>query len=381
MVKIINQDGNLNEFKKTLASLDADERVKSIVILACDKNGYKKEWVDDSLKVCRKPIIGGIFPQIVIDHSKLEKGFIAVGLNTPMVNEIIGNLSMKDIDLDEVLSDKFSKVDMNHKTMFVFVDGLSKGIASLNEAMFNNWGILCNYVGGGAGSLSFVQGPCIFTNEGLLEDAAVLGLVDIRSGVGVAHGWKPISEPLRVTEVDRNKIISINWEPAFDVYQNIVETSSGKSFKEMDFFELAKGYPLGISVLADEVIVRDPISVDNGTLTCVGEIPQGSNVRILTGSESSLLAGAELASEKAKISYLEENTTMDKKDFITLFIDCISRVLYLDDRFYKELECVNDGHELIGILSLGEIANTGKAYLEFYNKTSVVALLEKKYED
>jgi hypothetical protein len=51
--------------------------------------------------------------------------------------------------------------------------------------------------------------------------------------------------------------------------------------------------------------------------------------------------------------------------------------LFLEKNFAYELEAVHDGQmPLIGALTLGEIANNGKDYLEFYNKTSVVGVLE-----
>ncbi|MEL6845597.1 MAG: FIST C-terminal domain-containing protein, partial [Bacteroidota bacterium] len=59
-----------------------------------------------------------------------------------------------------------------------------------------------------------------------------------------------------------------------------------------------------------------------------------------------------------------------------LFIDCISRVLFLEDQFYRELEAVYDSETpLLGALTLGEIANFGKDFLEFYNKTAVLGVL------
>jgi hypothetical protein len=64
-------------------------------------------------------------------------------------------------------------------------------------------------------------------------------------------------------------------------------------------------------------------------------------------------------------------------DQTTLFMDCISRVLFLEEEFHQELHAVyKEGSPLLGALTLGEIANSGREYLEFYNKTAVVAVLE-----
>jgi len=60
---------------------------------------------------------------------------------------------------------------------------------------------------------------------------------------------------------------------------------------------------------------------------------------------------------------------------VELFIDCISRVLFLDDSFPLELQAVHERQlPLIGALTIGEIANSGKDYLDFYNKTAVVGM-------
>lgn len=53
-------------------------------------------------------------------------------------------------------------------------------------------------------------------------------------------------------------------------------------------------------------------------------------------------------------------------------------MLFLEDEFQKELNGVyNDSSLMVGVLSLGEIANNKKYYLEFYNKTAVVAKIEQ----
>jgi hypothetical protein len=50
----------------------------------------------------------------------------------------------------------------------------------------------------------------------------------------------------------------------------------------------------------------------------------------------------------------------------------------LEDRFGEEIEAVyRESTPLVGALTIGEIANSGRDYLEFYNKTSVVAVLRE----
>lgn len=125
--------------------------------------------------------------------------------------------------------------------------------------------------------------------------------------------------------------------------------------------------------MADEMIVRDPISVTSEQeIICVGEIPKNSFVYILNGNKESLIAGAAEALKLAEDSADKYN----RDGGILFFIDCISRVLFLEDDFREELSMVYQQKPLIGVLPLGEIANTGKAYLEFYNKTAVVGMLE-----
>ena len=66
----------------------------------------------------------------------------------------------------------------------------------------------------------------------------------------------------------------------------------------------------------------------------------------------------------------------DRSDKTILLIDCISRGLFLGEGFIREIEAVRAGNTpLIGALTLGEIANDGKDYMELYNKTCVVGIL------
>lgn len=348
----------------------ADPEARSLLVLACDADNLQAEVLDPILQGCAKPVFGGIFPQILHGRKKMDHGALVIGMHCAVNCGVVRGLSDPQTDFSERILDLFNAEDPTEQTMFVFVDGLGKRITDLVDALFNSLGLLPNYIGGGAGSLSFQQKPCLISSQGLIQDGAVLALADMESGIGVAHGWTPVSKALKVTEADRNTVVSLNWQPAFEVYKEIVEAHSGRSFADESFFDLAKSYPLGIAKLDSEMVVRDPIIMEDGKLICVGEVAEGSHVHILTGDVASLVSGATRARELA-----EAGTTSAVDDKVMLFVDCISRVLFLEKDFDRELAAVDVGLPLVGALTLGEIANTGDSYLEFYNKTSVVGIM------
>jgi len=237
-------------------------------------------------------------------------------------------------------------------------------------------GVSANYIGGGSGSMSFEKKHVVISNRGVLKDAATLALLDIPSGIGVGHGWHIISEPIKVTEVKGNEIISINWENAYDLYKDTIEGISNVSFDKNDFFEIARNYPLGISKMDSDMIVRDPIAVNkNESIVFAGEIPRNSFVHILGGDIKSLVEGTIYAKKIAEKSFLDLHKRAISSNRLVLFIDCISRAMFLKNAFKCEIQAVNEINA-VGALTIGEIANTRKSYLELYNKTSVIGLLE-----
>jgi hypothetical protein len=204
-------------------------------------------------------------------------------------------------------------------------------------------------------------------NSGAYKDAAVVGVFQDELSIGVAHGWSPISKPMKITEAADNRIFSIDWQPAFEVYKTWVESHSGLKFSDHNFFDLAKSYPLGMVKLDSEMIIRDPFAVENGVLHIVDQVPEGEYVSIMHGDMNSLLAGARLAHHNAV------NSTPGNETDRQFCIDCISRVLYMREDFDREMNILNSSQPVDGILSIGEIASTGESYLEIFNKSIVFA--------
>ncbi len=367
--------GEVDGFRRMATDLVRNESVKSIMVLACDGNNWSPSSIDPIVRALPVPLFGGLFPQIIWNGLHHERGTLVVGLSKRPDIVCIGNLSDPEADYCTALdahAELLTQTGTGEDTLLVFVDGLGKRIGALVESLFDCFGLERNVIGGGAGSLSFVQKPCLITPTGIVADAALVVRLPAASGVGVSHGWQPISASMKVTEAERNTILTLDWQPAFEVYRRLVEAHSGRTFTGDNFFDLAKCYPFGINKMGSEVVVRDPLMVaPNGGLVCVGEVPRGSFVRLLHATPETLLDAVSRARQLAEQS-LPETVAGEP---VGLFIDCISRALFLGERMVDELRTAAAGGTMFGALTLGEIANNGRDYLEFYNKTAVLALL------
>ena len=354
---------------KLIAQCTAQPDIGLVLVLACEDNGFQQADLDPVLQACAKPLIGGVFPQIVRDANHLSLGTIVAGIPCRAKVTTVTELSVRPEAMEAVINEDPPVFDEDSGTLLVFVDGRSSGIGRLIDAIFNRYGLSVNYVGGGTGSLTVSESHSVLSNQGMLIDAAVMAVTDITSSIGVAHGWTAIAGPFKVTESQRNTIISLDWKPAFEVYRSVVEKHGNARFSDSNFFDLAKAYPFGIAKLDSEMVVRDPLLMDGDTLVCVGEVPRDAYVYILNGNAQTLIhaAGQALAAARDAFPPTAEPRTV-------LFIDCISRVLFLEQQFTEELVAVSCGRPLIGALSLGERACSGGDFLEFLNKTSVVGL-------
>ncbi len=306
-------------------------------------------------------IAGGIFPMIVNEDQNHEDGII---LKHVVSSEKPYLVSTK---IDEASSFELPIISEKSQSCIILVDGLMDNIPRLLHNLYEKYWNKLSFVGGGAGSLSLKQTPCVFTNEGLFQDAAVLIPSTQKASSGVKHGWKKVAGPFVANKTDGNQIIELNWRPAFEVYKEVVEEAGDHNFDNSDFFDISKGFPFGIQKEGQEVIVRDPIAVDNNVLTCVGPVSQNVSLYILQGEKDSLINSAQEAAAEA----VKSSTYHD-----SLVIDCISRVLYLGDEFNQELEAIqspmNKEVPLEGALTLGEISSSIEGVLELYNKTTVV---------
>ncbi|MFX1276781.1 MAG: FIST signal transduction protein [Promethearchaeota archaeon] len=373
MIIEVDRTGTVEGFKEILDNILKNESIEGLFIFSCDKNNFTKKKLDYLLLDISIPIFGGIFPSIIYNSEVLENGTIISGLSSKPNIQLIPNLSSDTLDYDDVLEKAFPEVS-NGKTMVVIVDGMSKRVNTLLESLFIVFGLELKYFGGGAGSLDLIMKPCLFTNEGLMQDCAILALIDKECGVGVRHGMKSIDGSYKITEAKGNTIYSLNWEPAFSFYKNIIEKHPKYDHKDKGFYGVDTHFALGINRLDAEKIVLEPLGVyEKNELLFSPEIKEGEFVDILRTTPESSIKAAKNAFEVAKKMYKGKNPYKT-----TICFECTARQQFLGGRFSEEVNAIYDGKtNLIGALTIGgEIANNGNDYLEYYNRTCIVATFE-----
>lgn len=342
---------------------------RAVLVLAGDGVAWPEATVTPLLLQQSVPVFGAVFPEVIYGVEHSATGLVVVGLDNHAEVTVVRGLDQPATNYATALAE----VPTVQDSLLVLVDGLAPYIARFVEAVFDQVGGGPTFLGGGGGSLSFQTRPCLFTPQGLLAGAGMLVSLDTALAVGVRHGWQAIAGPFIVTRTEGNIVEQLDYRPAAEVYRECVQPRVHAELDADNFFGHSKGYPFGIERFDGSLLVRDPIVLKGDALVCVGEVPEQTAVRILRGDADRLI---EAAAEGADAALQGLNGRVGGG----LLIDCISRVLFLGERFGEELEAVQsrlraanpDVRPLFGALTLGEIANNGEHCLEFYNKTLVL---------
>ncbi len=344
--------------------------VGGIVILACHANEFTPATLDPLLKSVASPLIGGVFPTVIYGGRAYQRGSVVLAFRGRMAVRTVPGLSAGGAGTERALAE-LEEQSASSQTMMVFVDGFVPRVTPFMNSLFDVFGLEINYIGGGAGCLEADGQPCLLSGEGMRADAAVMALVEIACGIGVAHGWHPMSEPMQATAAEGNLLKELEFRTALEVYAEAVARQSGPSIQGDGFLSGSRRHPFGLARMDREMIVRDPLRVTpEGAIVCAGEIPQDCYLSVMSGDEDSLLDAAQRAAAMA-VAALPGG-----KPAAFLLMDCISRRQFLAGRFAEELvRMAPGGLPSAGACTIGEIANSGAEFLEFYNKTAVVAAM------
>ncbi len=260
-----------------------------------------------------------------------------------------------------------------HRSALILTDALAGHADDLVEQFTVLTSGKYQFAGGGAGDDAKFSRTHVFFGAEAYSDAVVgLELLSRRPlGIGVGHGWTPASAPLRVTETDGARVISLNGVPAVEAFTDHAAATS-QQFDSTDPLPFFLHNILGIDTGSGHRL-RVPLAVNtDGSVTCAAEIPAGALVHIMTTSADSAVTAAGNAAAVAV------DGLCGQKPGAALFFDCVATRLRVGDVFGFELETVAKalgGASMVGCNTYGQIARAPGQFGGFHNCTAVVMVL------
>jgi hypothetical protein len=260
-----------------------------------------------------------------------------------------------------------------YRSALVMTDALAGHTDPLVEELTLRTGGNYRFFGGGAGDDGRFQTTHVFAGRQARTDAvAALEILSSRPvGVGVAHGWEPDSEGMRVTEAQGNRLVSLNGAPAVHAFQEHAELT-GQKLNLKDPLPFFLHNVIGISTDHGHRL-RVPLAVqDDGAILCAAAVPEGAVVHIMkTSAASAVLAARQATSEALRALAGAEPAA----GFV---FDCVATRLRLGREFENELDaCARllEPAGFVGCNTYGQIARAEGQFSGFHNCTAVVCVL------
>lgn len=364
------------ESDSTLAALQAAQQAirqsgEPVITFLLTTDSYNQERVFKGVKdvIGKSKLVGACVPAIVTRAGIFQKGVgicTICGSSIEAVTHLQKNIGQSPYRSGEEAGRILRESGFSSGVVFVFPDGFAANISALLRGLYNGLGSDFSYIGGGTGdNLRFYQ-TYQFTEDGVSNDSLAVALVKgINFNVNLAHGWKPMGQPMMVTKAKGKKVYELDGLPAFDRYSACLGGISKK-----DFAYYSMKHPLGIPSAGNNFLIRDPLRVDDDNgIIFVTEVPPNTVATVMKGDTDTLLQAAENAAAAAR--------STPEPPRLALIFDCVSRYFLMDKDFTREIEVVvkNIGRDVpvLGMLSFGEISSTSGIPL-FYNKTIVIAV-------
>lgn len=367
-----------------LAKLQLKQEKINLAIVFCTVN-YNGEEILKGIKevLPETGIIGCSGAGIILSSGLENQGVAVLALKTSTINFGLGLVQDIRPQEERIKGRALAKASLeslgtHKKSVFVmFSDGLIANSSELIRGVQDVLGKSFPFIGGASSDdFNFRKTFQFFQTQVLTQSAVGILLGgEIVFGLGIKHGWKPLGKPHIATDTAGNVIKAIDGNPAVKIYEEYF----GKDIEELHKIKLATMtvlYPLGVYVAGEqEYLLRNAIDVTpEGFLVCQGEIPLGSEIRLMMGNKDSCLNSSEQAAKEVI------DNMRGKTPKLALIFNSISRQKILGKDAFKEIEIVKSalGEEtpILGFYTYGEAAPLkalnyfGQTY--FHNETIAI---------
>ena len=256
--------------------------------------------------------------------------------------------------------------------LVLLADGLCGDQMEVVRGAYGVAGAAVPLVGGCAGDDLAMQQTEQLHGDRVLHNAVVAAAIGSNApvGIGVAHGWATVGEPMLVTGSEGVTVVSLDDRPALDAYLDGYGAPADVRDDAEQFVRFAMVRPLGIK-RRDRTEIRYVAGADfeQRTLTCIAEVPQGAAAHLMQGDAETVLSATDEAC-RAALDALDGRPPIGM-----LLFDCVARRSVLEDTGIRKevdrLSAASGGKPVAGFYTYGEIART-KGAGGFHNQTLVV---------
>ncbi|HEU5302330.1 MAG TPA: FIST N-terminal domain-containing protein [Acidimicrobiia bacterium] len=265
-----------------------------------------------------------------------------------------------------------AKSDLAPALCITLPESLTASGLQIVESLVQQLGSSVPVVGAGAGDGHRLVATRQFCGREVGSDSVPVLLLSgpLVCSIALGSGWEPVGKPGLVTRSAGTLVEEIDGRPALEFYHRFL----GETAEPTPEFPLAildeNG---GVKYLRACLGVFDS---ETGTMTFVGEIPEGATVQMAVANREEILVGCTASIERAFAGYPEE-----KMPDVALFFSCASRKLLLGTRTMEEYgiieSIVGPDVPICGFYGYGEIgprSSEGETS-RFHNETFVSVIL------
>ncbi len=237
-------------------------------------------------------------------------------------------------------------------------DGLIEHYSDVIRGLQESLGTSTLIVGGMAGDdLQFSKTHQYFNNRALTHSiVGILFGAPVALGIGLEHGFFPISKPHLITKADAHVLYELDKLPAALVYEEYFGATLIQRMSQNPFTRSAIAFPIGIQPGAENTpwLLRNVVRFQpDGSLRCNAEIPQNATLQLMTGSRQMAIEAAYRAAKQAVQS-------LNHIDCVLVFDSALRRTLLGEHYILAELEkireAVGQAVPVIGCCTYGEYA-------------------------
>ena len=187
--------------------------------------------------------------------------------------------------------------------LLLFGDGLATSFADVVRGLQEALGTSSLIAGGMAGDDLRFSRTYQYAGDRVVSQSVVGVLIGgaVKIGVGIEHGFAPISKPRRITRAKANILYELDDQPAASVYEEYFGTELVQRMQQEGLTRQAIAYPLGIQrEVSEQWLLRNVVSFgEDGSLLCSGELPETGWLQLMIGSREAALDAAYRAAQQA----------------------------------------------------------------------------------